>query len=224
MRGIRVSSIQKGVGGVDIPVMVAPRPVPLKPLTAVGQVAKSLAKGLGVTLHYLVRPSTVETQQYPENREELTMFERCRSQVAMVIDENDMHKCTACGLCQIACPNGSLTVVSRTGETTGKREIDHMLWRMDSCTFCNACVMSCAPKALEMRSNFEAAVFDRRLLVFDILPYAGPPAKDLAKVELQDDRDKLIDLRLPYEAEVPMRGVAMPGVAALGETKGKADE
>lgn len=59
----------------------------------------SLRRGLNITLGYLIHPKTVVTQQYPENRAELKMFDRFRSQLIMQHDENGFHKCTACTYC-----------------------------------------------------------------------------------------------------------------------------
>jgi NADH-quinone oxidoreductase subunit I len=201
----------------EVPVRVAPRPPKYGFFAAIPWALGSLGKGMKITLGYLLRPSTVVTQQYPENRDTLRMFERFRSRLTLPKDENGFHKCTACGLCQVACPNDSVKVIERKGEITGKREIDRLLWRLDSCTFCNACVQACPPKALAMSGEFESSVYDRRLLVYDLTPYAGPPATVLAKVEAADEQAKMMEARIPYGGPVPMNGTKMDGVPVLGD-------
>ncbi len=158
----------------------------------------SLLKGMNVTLHYLLHPSTVVTQQYPENRETLQMNERYRAQLIIQHDENDLHKCTACQLCQNACPNASIHVIPRKGPVTGKPELDYFIWRMDTCTFCNACVMVCPFSVLKMNGTFETAVFDRDLLTYNLTHYAGPTSTVLAKVSDPEERKKMIEPRNIY--------------------------
>ncbi len=57
------------------------------------------------------------TEQYPENRKELKMFDRFRGTLNMPHNENNEHRCVACGLCQMACPNDTIKVTSETIET-----------------------------------------------------------------------------------------------------------
>lgn len=172
----------------------------------------SLLKGMRVTFHYLVHPSTVVTQQYPENRATLRLPERARTLLAMIHDEQGQHRCTACRSCEIACPNASIRVVSRKGPITGRNEIDHFVWRQDTCTFCNMCVMVCPFNALTMSGSFEGAVFDRRLLVYSLNRYAGPSGPALAKVENEAERRQMMEPRLPYSGPVPLNGVALAGI------------
>jgi NADH-quinone oxidoreductase subunit I len=171
----------------------------------------SLAKGMKVTLSYLLRPSTVVTQQYPENRETLKMAERFRSQLTFVHDENGLHKCTACHICEEACPNASIKVVERKG-ATGRAELDYFVWRMDSCTFCNMCVMVCPFSVLKMDGRFESSVYDQRLLIFNLNKHAGPSATALAKITDSEERNKQITPRIPYSGPIPLGGTQFVGV------------
>ena len=72
----------------------------------------SLLKGMKVTIRVFFRKKT--TEQYPENRDTLKMFDRFRGQLVMPHNENNEHKCVACGICQMNCPNGSIKVISET--------------------------------------------------------------------------------------------------------------
>lgn len=187
--------------------------------TFIGRVVralKTLANGMRVTMYYLLHPKTVVTQQYPENRAELKLFERTRAQLRMIHDENDFHRCTACKFCEQACPNGSLNVLLRPKPALARTELDALLWRLDSCTFCNACVQVCPYGVLKFEPNFEGAVFDRRLLIYNMSHYAGAPANVLLKVADAADRLKAIEPRTPYYGPLPMCGKQLPGVAAVG--------
>jgi NADH-quinone oxidoreductase subunit I len=210
-----VKKTQK-VAGVEVSTLVSPVPEPEGGLARAVNTVVSLWKGMRITGHYVMRPSEIVTRQYPENRATLTFPERYRARLIAPVDENGYHKCTACEACSTACPNLSIRVLHEKN-AANKDEIRHLLWRMDSCTFCNACVQACPWGAIEFKGDFESAVYDRRLLAFDIIPYAGPPAKELAKAEA-DKRPGLMAKRLPFDAPVPAAGVAMDGVAAVKVT------
>lgn len=120
----------------------------------------SLLQGMGLTLGYFVNPSRVVTQQYPENREELQMFERFRGRLVMDFDENGHLKCSGCSMCEKACPNGAISVLPGR-DRNGKRVLGCYLYRLSQCTLCNLCVESCRFGAIRMGKDFELAVYDR---------------------------------------------------------------
>ena len=125
----------------------------------------SLFSGMGVTIGYFVRPSRIITQQYPENRESLRMMDRFRGHLIMIHDENDQHRCTACGICEKACPNGTISVLTTT-DLAGRKVLGRYIYRFSQCTLCNLCTESCPFGAITMGREFELAVYDRQLLTF----------------------------------------------------------
>ncbi len=182
---------------------------------------KSFWTGLKITLYYFVRPKTVITQQYPENRETLKMFDRYRHNLRLKYDEDDFHNCTGCKICETNCPNVSIIIESNKGEISKKMEVDSYIWRQDSCTFCNICVLTCPFDALEWSSDFESTVYDRRLLVTQLNKYAGPPAKVINKMDDEKKAELLESIkdkkRNKYDgAKVPMNGEVLAGVDKLG--------
>jgi NADH-quinone oxidoreductase subunit I len=200
------------VGGRKVPVAVVRS---LDRAASVPRGLQSLLNGMKLTLNYILHPSKIVTRQYPENRATLKFPARYRAMLEMPHDENGYHRCTACRMCEKACPNNSITILSRKGPVSGKMELDRYVWRMDSCIFCNNCVMACPFGAIAMSHQFENAVYDRRLLIFNLNRYAGPPASVLSACENADTRKSMIVPRDRYGGPTPMNGAALPVVTPV---------
>jgi NADH-quinone oxidoreductase subunit I len=128
----------------------------------------SLLTGMKVTAKYFFTPWNNVTQQYPENRDTLKMFERFRGEVVMPHYENNEHKCTGCGICEISCPNGSIEIISKTivtAEGKKKKVIEKHIYNLGMCTLCNLCIRACPSDAIVMAQTFEHAVWDRSKLI-----------------------------------------------------------
>jgi NADH-quinone oxidoreductase subunit I len=127
----------------------------------------SLLTGMRTSIRVFVRAKT--TEQYPENRAELKMFDRFRGTLTMLRNENNEYRCIACGLCQTACPNGTIEVISETVEAEDgkkKRILKQYRYDLGACMFCQLCVNACPHDAIAFDQTFEHAVFNREQLVF----------------------------------------------------------
>jgi len=124
----------------------------------------SLAQGLRLTMGYLLHPARVVTQQYPENRATLVLPPRFRARLVMVRDAKGQHHCTACGMCEKACPNGTISVLPGQ-DGSGKKILGKYIYRLLQCTLCNLCVETCPFGAIAMGQDFELAAYDRQALV-----------------------------------------------------------
>ena len=131
-----------------------------------GSGVKSLLIGMRTSMKVFWQPKV--TEQYPENRKELKMFDRFRGTLTMPHNEQNEHRCIACGLCQNACPNDTIKVISETIETEeGKKKkiLARYEYDLGSCIFCQLCVNACPHDAITFDQNFEHAVFDRSKLI-----------------------------------------------------------
>ena len=135
--------------------------------SGIGEGLVSLLKGMSVTGREFVTPKV--TEEYPDNRATLKIGDRFRACLELIYDENGNHKCIACGLCQMNCPNGTIRIVSETvtDPETGKSKKRLVRYEFDlgSCMFCHLCVNSCPHDAIEFSTNFEHSVFTREKLV-----------------------------------------------------------
>lgn len=126
----------------------------------------SLLKGMSITLREFFTPKT--TEQYPENRTTLKMFDRFRGELIMPHNERNEHKCVACGICQLNCPNDTIAIESETvtdEEGKKKKVLVNYQYDLGSCLFCQLCVKNCPHAAITFGTNFEHAVFTREKLV-----------------------------------------------------------
>ncbi len=141
---------------------------------------RSLLKGMSVTGRYFFSPRAIVTEQYPENRKTLVMQERFKGEIIMPHNEQNEHKCTGCGICELNCPNGSIEVITKTLEDeNGKKKkiLDQHIYHLSMCTFCGLCVKVCPSQALDFGQKFEHAVYDRDKLIKQL----NKPGSSLSK-------------------------------------------
>ena len=139
---------------------------------------KTLLTGMDITMgEYCTRKIT---EQYPENRKTQHVSERHRGTLVMA----DASKCKACGLCETACPNGTIKItskmVTKADGKKGKILLDYQ-YDLGDCMFCQLCVNACNFGAIEFVKDFENATFDRNALVQHLAPV--PTAEELAQYE-----------------------------------------
>lgn len=159
-------------------------------MSSVSQYFKGLYQGIG-SLFTGMRVTWKElfakkvTSQYPENRDTLVISDRFRCELVMPHDENNEHNCTACGICQMNCPNGTIEVRSQmivTEDGKKKKILDEYHYNLGLCTFCNLCVLTCPSDAIVFSNNFEGAMFTRKGLELK-LNHAGSKLKEKKKPE-----------------------------------------
>ncbi|HOZ78775.1 MAG TPA: 4Fe-4S binding protein [Ferruginibacter sp.] len=128
---------------------------------------KSMLVGMRRTGYYFTHHKEIITEEYPDNRETMHLPERFKGEVVMPHDEKNEHRCTGCTACELACPNGTIKVVTKfdiTPEGKKKKAIDKLVYHLELCTMCNLCIVACPSDAIKMAQTFEHSVFDRSQL------------------------------------------------------------
>lgn len=128
---------------------------------------KSILVGMRRTGYYFTHHKEIITEEYPDNRETMHLPERFKGEVVMPHDEKNEHRCTGCTACELACPNGTIKVVTKfdiTPEGKKKKAIDKLVYHLELCTMCNLCIVACPSDAIKMAQTFEHSVFDRSQL------------------------------------------------------------
>ena len=120
--------------------------------------------GLGITLkHFFKKKVTI---QYPE--EQRPMSEVYRGLHALKRDEQGRERCTACGLCAVACPAEAISMTAaerKPGEEHLYREEKYAAVyeiNMLRCIFCGLCEEACPKSAIYLQSDKLAPSFYSR--------------------------------------------------------------
>lgn len=107
-------------------------------------------KGMMLTLKQVFRPKF--TRQYPEERWNPPPSFRGRP---VLVEENGVERCVACGLCARVCPALAIEVQGAETELEKERYPVKFEINMLRCIFCGFCEEACPEEAIIMSDEYE---------------------------------------------------------------------
>ncbi|MCS6991529.1 MAG: NADH-quinone oxidoreductase subunit NuoI [Chitinophagales bacterium] len=128
----------------------------------------AIVGGLSVTIKHLFRRKA--TVQFPEQKRPVPIS--YRGLHVLKRDENGAERCTACGLCAVACPAEAITMEAgerKPGEEHLYREEKYAIKyeiNMLRCIFCGLCEEACPKEAIFLEPTFAPAGFDRNDFIY----------------------------------------------------------
>jgi len=141
-----------------------------------------ILKGMKITITQMFRPKF--TRQYPEEKWNPSAAFRGRP---VLVEENNIERCVACGLCARVCPALAIEVQGSESEYWKERYPIKFEINMLRCIFCGFCEEVCPEEAIVMSKDYE-------------LTFTRPQDAIFGKDKLLVPADKLKD-RLDYLRE-----------------------
>ena len=170
-----------------------------KPLTLMERLyLPSILKGMAITFGHIFRKKV--TVQYPEQTRPFSPV--FRGLHVLNRDEEGRERCTACGLCAVACPAEAITM-----EAAERKKGEEHLYREEKyaaryeinmlrCIFCGLCEEACPKDAIYLSETFAPSNFTRKGFIYgkpDLLiphPVEEPEAYGKARGGIEDRRQK----------------------------------
>ncbi|MDH4069493.1 MAG: NADH-quinone oxidoreductase subunit I [Ignavibacteria bacterium] len=121
-----------------------------------------IIKGMFLTFKQILRPKF--TRQYPEEHWTPPSSYRGRP---VLVEEDGVERCVACGLCARVCPALAIEVqASETEELAKERYPERFEINMLRCIFCGFCEEACPEEAIVMSNEYELVFSNQEDAIF----------------------------------------------------------
>ncbi|MCK9404444.1 MAG: NADH-quinone oxidoreductase subunit NuoI [Chitinophagaceae bacterium] len=151
-----------------------------KPMTLLEKLyLPAIAKGMLITFSHIFKKQP--TVSYPEQKRPFSPV--FRGLHVLNRDEEGRERCTACGLCAVACPAEAITMEAAErlpGEENLYREEKYAAKyeiNMLRCIFCGLCEEACPKDAIYLSETFAPANFTRKGFIYGKDALLIPDAK-----------------------------------------------
>jgi len=135
-------------------------------LLAVPRGFLSLLTGMRVTLTQFFRP--IVTVQYPH--ETLKIPARFRGHIELILDpQTGRSRCTACKLCERACPSDCILVEGAKLEGEKKKSVTQYELDFTKCSLCGECVEACPSDAIRFSRDYNLASTSKEGYHYDLV-------------------------------------------------------
>jgi NADH-quinone oxidoreductase subunit I len=151
----------------------------------------AILSGVMITIKHLFKKAA--TVRYPEKTREISKV--WRGQHVLKRDDKGAERCTACGLCAVACPAEAITMTAAErvkGEENLYREEKYAAVyeiNMLRCIFCGLCEEACPKEAIFLTDRITATDYTRESFIY-------------GKDKLVEPVDKRIDVSVRQTKEV----------------------
>jgi NADH-quinone oxidoreductase subunit I len=140
-----------------------------KPMTLLEKIYLwNIFKGMMITISHLFKRKA--TIKYPEEKRSFSKV--FRGVQILNRDEEGREKCTACGLCAVACPAEAITMEAaerQAGEENLYKEEKYAAKyeiNMLRCIFCGYCEEACPKDAIYLSQTFAPANYGRQGFIY----------------------------------------------------------